>query len=49
MSDAMAAVEEIIDRLMANVERSVDAALLKQMSYERKQFNWVRVNPIYRG
>ena len=49
MSEVMETVAEIIDRLMADVERSVDAALLKQMSYERKQFNWVRVNPIYRG
>jgi len=45
--EAMAAVEEFIDRLMADVERSVDEALLRK--YENKQFNWVRANPIYRG
>ena len=49
MSEAMAAVEEIIDRLMADVERSVDEALLRKMNYEKKQFNWVKANPIYRG
>jgi hypothetical protein len=49
MSEVMETVAEIIDRLMADVERSVDDALSKKMSYEKKQFNWVRANPIYRG
>jgi hypothetical protein len=49
MSEAKETVEQIIDRLLADVERATDAALMKQMNYERKQFNWMRVNPIYRG
>ena len=49
MSDGMETVAQIIDRLLADLELATDAALLKQMNYERKQFNWKRLNPIYRG
>jgi hypothetical protein len=49
MSDAKETVEQIIDRLLEDIEIATNAALRRQMNYERKQFNWKSVNPIYRG
>jgi len=46
-AEAMAACEEIIEKLMADLESSVGEALMRK--YENKQFNWVQANPIYRG
>jgi len=46
-AEAMAACEEIIEQLMADLEHLVDEALLRK--YENKQFNWVKANPIYKG
>ena len=49
MSDARETVKQIIDRLLDEIEFATDAALKRQMNYEKMQFNWKRVNPIYRG
>jgi len=46
-AEAMAACEEIIKQLFADLERLVDEALLRK--YVNKQFNWVKANPIYQG
>jgi len=46
-AEAMAVVEDIIGKLMDDLERSIDEALMKK--YVNKQFNWVQANPIYRG
>jgi hypothetical protein len=46
-AEAMAAAEDVIEKLMADLERSIDEVLLKK--YVNKRFNWVKANPIYRG
>jgi hypothetical protein len=46
-AEAMATCEEIIGKLLDDLEYSVDEALLRK--YVNKQFNWVQANPIYRG
>jgi len=46
-AEAMAVVEDIIGKLMDDLEHSIDEALMKK--YVNKQFNWVQANPIYRG
>jgi hypothetical protein len=49
MSDARETVEQIIDRLLDEMEFETKAEMERQMDYERMQFNWKRVNPIYGG
>ena len=49
MSDARETVEKIIDRLLDEMEFETKAVMKRQMDYERMQFNWKRVNPIYGG
>jgi len=49
MSDARETVEKIIDRLLDEMEFETKTEMRRQMDYERMQFNWKRVNPIYEG
>jgi hypothetical protein len=49
MSDARECVEAIIDRLLDEMEIATKTEMREQMNYDRMQFNWTRVNPIYEG
>jgi len=49
MSDARESVEAIIDRLLDKMEFATKTEMKKQVNYDRMQFNWKRVNPIYEG
>jgi len=49
MSDARECVEAIIDRLLDEMEIEAKIEMREQVNFDRMQFNWTRVNPIYEG
>jgi len=49
MSDSRECVEAIIDRLLDEMEIATKTEMKKQVNYDRMQFNWKRVNSIYKG
>jgi hypothetical protein len=46
-AEAMAAVDYVMRKVWEEIERSIDEELLRK--FENQQFNWVQINPIYRG
>jgi len=45
--EAMAASEYVMNKIWAEMDRSIDEALLRR--FENQQFNWVQADPVYRG
>ena len=49
MSDAREVAKEIIDRLLADMERKKEIVTVPLMNYDRMEFNWRKVNSIHQG
>jgi hypothetical protein len=49
MSDAKEIVEEIIDRLLADMEIATEVVTVSQTNYDKMGFNWKKVQSIYQG